>query len=110
MHADETAMFRSPYQPKVGDNVTLTFRIGREDTPDVWLIPEGSEAIPMRRVGQDSHFAYYEAQTGRLSDAPLSYHFRADYADGTLFFNTLGVCDVVNIDYDFRILPGFYVP
>ena len=68
MHADETAQFRSPYQPNAGDDVPLRLRIGREDTPDVRLIMDGREDVPMKRVGEDSHFAYYEAQTGRFTD------------------------------------------
>ena len=63
MHADETAQFRSPYQPNAGDDVKLRLRIGREDTPNVWLIMDGRGDVPMKRVGEDSHFAYYEAQT-----------------------------------------------
>lgn len=110
MHADETAQFRAPYQPNIGDDVTLTIRIGREDEADVWLIMDGREDVPMKRVREDSHFSYYEAQTGRLSDAPLSYHFRVDYADAVLYYNKLGVCEVVNTDYDFHIYPGYYVP
>ena len=110
MHADETAQFRAPYQPNVGDDVTLTIRIGREDEADVWLIMDGREDVPMKRVREDSHFSYYETQTGRLSDAPLSYHFRVDYADAVLYYNKLGVCEIVNTDYDFHIYPGYYVP
>ncbi len=108
LFSDETELFKFPYEPKSGDDVTLRIRTLKSDVIRCYVVIGGVRHI-MNKHLTDETFDYYSF-TFRCTDKPVSYHF-ALYDDvDRVYYNKLGCVENTQPEYDFKFFPGFDVP
>ena len=109
--ADETASYKTPYEPKRGDKVTLKLRTLRGDVVKAYAVINGLKRLmtklPSDREG--GNFDYYTV-TFTCTDKPVSYHFSVYDDDDKVSYNRLGCVENVQAEYEFSFIPGFNVP
>ena len=110
LFTDETSEFKSPYQPEVGDVVTLKFRTLKNDVLKV-LVCLGGHKKAMRKVGSDysETFDFYEFQF-ECPEKQVDYYFQISDEDDLVYYNRLGAVINHQPEYNFSFIPGFKVP
>ena len=106
--SDETAFFRTPSRPKSGGEVQIRIRTAAHNVDQVFLL-SGSQRILMEVEETREGFDYYRASV-RLSQETLVYYFEIRTGRYTLFYNKGGVSEWHDQDFDFTVMPDFYVP
>ncbi|SEG20614.1 alpha-glucosidase [Eubacterium ruminantium] len=109
LFSDGTERFRSPAEPKSGDSVTLRFRTARDNVDYVYLIYNGSRFMMKKTSKADRLFDYYEYTLPPLTERGY-YHFEVGSGNVTIFYNKLGIVKEAESQYDFELIPDFYVP
>ena len=116
LFSDETALFRTPAEPEIGDAVSVRLRVRRGAEIEAALLAGMPvRIIPMALAGCDDLFDWYEAPLGIAGEEPLFYTFLLRCADGFIHLLKTGpetVEDVPSLDpaRAFRAIPGFHVP
>ncbi|MGN1235241.1 MAG: glycoside hydrolase family 13 protein [Christensenellaceae bacterium] len=105
LFSDETADFKTPYQPKAGDEVTIRIRGMGEMIAHV--IVNGKREEMFRRAG--GMFDVYE-YTFVCPETPVSYYFELTDRDDRAYYNRMGVVENHLPRYAFGFTPGAYVP
>ncbi len=109
--ADETKLFKTPYEPQSGDTVTLKIRTLANDVLKVYAVINGIKRImkklPPKRG--ESNFDYYSVSFV-CPDKPCGYYFILYDDDDAVAFNRLGCVENVQAEYNFSFVPGFKVP
>ncbi len=108
LFSDETALFKTPYEPLPGDVVTLRFRTLTGGALRVYCVVNGLKRA-MRKAGGDGTFDYYELSFTCTAD-PVHYHFVAYDDEDRAYYNKLGCVENNQDEYDFKFYPGFTVP
>ena len=108
LFSDGTKEYRSPAEPKENEYVTIRFRAGRENVDEVYLIC-GENRQLMSKVSNDRLFDYYESGI-QLEDRRVEYYFEVHCGALKCFYNTVGVCDTAELQYNFWITPSFSTP
>lgn len=110
LFSDETENFKTPYEPKKGDTVTLRFRTLKNDVLRVIAYINGVKRI-MKKVGVDKGgtFDFYEVSFV-CPEKEVNYCFVAVDDDEYICFNRLGAVTTNQEEYNFRFTPGFTVP
>ena len=108
LFSDGTKEYRSPAEPKENEYVTIRFRAGRENVDEVYLIC-GENRQLMSKVSNDRLFDYYESGI-QLEDRRVEYYFEVHCGALKCFYNTVGVCDTAEPQYNFWITPSFSTP
>ena len=108
LFSDGTSDYRRPAEPKENDQVTIRFRTAKNNVDVVWLCI-GEEKIQMSLEETDDTFDYYQT-TYQLGSKPVYYYF--EIVSGLLhcYYDRYGVTRERRNQYDFCIVPGFYVP
>jgi alpha-glucosidase len=110
LFTDETANFKSPYQPKAGDAVSLQFRTLKNDVLKVYLILNNVKMLMTKAaVDTTETFDFYQIQF-TCPNKPVSYYFEILDSDEEVFFNRLGVVNNNQSEYNFGFVPNSYVP
>ena len=89
LFSDETANYRTPFEPEVGDRVTIKFRTWMDNVDYVFFIC-GSEKIPMTKAYSKGVFDYYTYTTEPLTGT-VRYFFDVWTGNQRCFYNSLGV-------------------
>lgn len=102
--------YRIPPEPDPGQTVTLRFRTSARNVDYVYFIDQttGNET-EMRLEKRESVFDYYVCRI-RLGEQKLCYYFKIVKGDEICCYNTLGVTEDLQMQYAFRITPGFHTP
>jgi alpha-glucosidase len=110
LFSDETVSFKSPYQPKVGDNVWLQLRTQKNDVLKAYVILCGKKKL-MQKVGVDETdtFDFYQINF-ICPEKPVNYYFEVADAEEVLYYNRLGVVTNNQSEYNFSFTPGYEVP
>lgn len=108
LFSDETANFKTPYEPASGDTVTIIFRTLANDVLQAWAVINGVRH-KMTKFRTDEHFDFYKFSF-KCTQKKVSYHFCAVDEDDIIFVNRLGAVENVQAEYDFSFVPGFKVP
>jgi alpha-glucosidase len=109
LFTDQTEMFMTPTQPKVGDTVTVLFRTGRYQASGVYCCVDG-EKLEMQWIYDKNDFDYYSVTFGLEDEDKSSYYFEL-YVEGELcWYGKKGVVYVESVVTPFEIIPGFEVP
>ena len=110
LFTDETATFKTPYEPKRGDKVKLRFRTLKGDVLRVFLIL-GNKTILMKKDKNsgDDFFDYYTASF-TCGVRPVSYYFKLEDDNDEVYYNRLGAVNNNQAEYNFSFVPGFSVP
>lgn len=110
LYTSGTASYRIPEEPNPGDTVTLRFRTARQDVDAVYIFfHEANSSTKMQLVESDARFDYYEHKV-MVGQATQSYSFFIQKGPERLHFNRLGVCDDMNRELSYRLMPGFHIP
>lgn len=107
---DETLSYKTPYEPKVGDTVTLKIRTLSNDVLKVCAVINGVSKI-MTKLPQirGNSFDYYSISF-TCKDKSVNYHFELFDDDECIAYNRLGCVENVQPEFDFSFLPNSYVP
>ncbi|MCH4038710.1 MAG: glycoside hydrolase family 13 protein [Lachnospiraceae bacterium] len=106
--SDESRFYRTPFEPKPGDNVTVRIRTLRNNVDEVWFISGAMREL--MHVGETSEgFDYYE-YTLPVGEDPISYYFELRIGNMSCYYNKLGITRDLATRNSFRICPGFSTP
>ena len=108
LFSDETANYRTPFEPEMGDRVTIRFRTWMDNVDYVFFIC-GSEKIPMKKEYTKGVFDYYSYTTEPLT-GPVHYFFEVCTGNQKCFYNSQGVSKDLQEYNSFEIVPGFRTP
>lgn len=108
LFTDETLNFKTPYQPKAGDRVTLKLRTLRNDVLKAYVCFGGAKKT-MTKTRGNGDFDYYELSF-ICPDRKVEYYFKVCDEDDVAYYNRIGASDVRRAEYDFSFVPGFTVP
>ncbi|MCL2576222.1 MAG: glycoside hydrolase family 13 protein [Defluviitaleaceae bacterium] len=105
--SDETRNFVSNPFAKKGETITIALRVGKDDIKDVLLMINGI-GIPMQKSCSKGLFDYYKIQI--MLQNNIEYYFIISADNRQYFYNKAGVTDVINTEFNFRVIPDFDVP
>lgn len=106
--SDGTEYYRTPAEPREGDEVTIRFRTQRNNVDAVYLVCDGKH-IEMEVTETAKGFDYYSAQI-TMGSKVSRYHFEIIYGSLTCYYNTQGVRMEYEERMDFEIYPGYETP
>ena len=106
--SDETRFYRTPFEPKVGDDVTVRIRTAHGNVDDVYYI-SGATRERMELLESADGFDYYGI-TIRVGEERICYYFELKVGSLTCYYNKLGITRDLSERNAFRIVPGFSTP
>jgi alpha-glucosidase len=106
--SDETEEYRTPFEAKPGDQVTVRIRTLKNNVDEVYFI-SGAIRKQMEVVETSHGFDYY-AITVPVSEETVFYYFEIQVEDMICYYNKLGITRDLNKHFSFRIIPGFSTP
>lgn len=106
--SDGTEYYRTPAEPREGDEVTICFRTQRNNVDAVYLVCDGKH-IEMEVTETAKGFDYYSARI-TMGSKVSRYHFEIIYGSLTCYYNTQGVRMEYEERMDFEIYPGYETP
>lgn len=109
LFTDETENFKTPYAPKIGDEVTLTFRTLANDVSSVSAVINGKPHSMKKAPKSDEEFDYYIYRF-KCRAKSVSYYFEINDGDDKVFYNRLGAVNNNQQDYNFSFVAGQTVP
>lgn len=119
LFSDETPCFKTPYEPCLGDSVTVRIRTLANDALHVYIVINGlkhemkimtlSQRREISAVKKDIYFDYFE-YTFKCPERQVKYHFEISDEDDVVFYNRLGPVENMQDEYSFSFVPGFKVP
>ncbi|MDE6691668.1 MAG: glycoside hydrolase family 13 protein [Clostridia bacterium] len=109
LFTDETEDFKTPYEPKTGDRVTLTFRTLINDVFKVYAVINGKMRLMKRQPKRSENFDFYTL-TFTCGEKPVSYFFKIVDEDDEIYYNRLGAVNNSQEEYNFSFVPNHKVP
>ena len=106
--SDETGYYRTPFEVKAGDDVTVKLRTSRSNVDSVWFI-SGALREQMYVGEYDGGFDYYEFTLKDVRETVL-YYFEIRVGQLVVYYNKLGITKNLSERNSFRIVPGFSTP
>ena len=107
---DETASFKTPYEPMPGDTVTLKLRTMKNDVLRAYTIVNGvRRAMTKLPSHYEDEFDFYTVSS-KCSEKRVKYYFVLYDEDDRVAYNRLGCVENIQPEYSFSFLPGFRVP
>ena len=118
--SDGTEFYRSPQEPKAGDEVRIRFRTKRNNVDGAAIVFDYGrrsdaerdtlpERKPMEVAFSHNGFDYYETKV-IMPNRILRYHFEIAYGWSTCYYNARGAEMEYEPRMDFEIYPGFQTP
>lgn len=107
--SDETVDYKVPYEPEVGDIVTLRLRTVRGNATRAELLVNGSVLKQMKRKWSKGLFDYYEISF-LCQRKTYSYCFVISDDEESIYYNRMGCMESDSACYRFSFVPGFHVP
>ena len=108
LFSDESPSYVVPFEPKVGDFVTIRIRTARANVDEVWLVSDHlRERMEFERTS--GLFDYYTAQV-HMGRQPMSYCFEIISGPMRVILNKRGISEHADGSARFRICPGFSTP
>ncbi len=109
LFTDETENFKTPYEPKAGDSVTLTFRTLKNDVNLVYAVINGAQHKMKKSSIKSESFDYY-TYTFKCRGKAVSYYFEVEDEDDRIYYNRLGPVNSNQDEYNFAFVVGQKVP
>ena len=108
LFSDESPSYVEPYEPSVGDTVTIRVRTARANVDEVWILSDNMRER-MEYEKSAGLFDYYTTKV-RLGRQAMCYCFEIISGPMRVILNKRGVSDQVDKSCRFRICPGFSTP
>ncbi len=108
LFSDETENFKSPYEPEMGDTVTLIFRTLKNDVLQAHAVINGVRH-KMKKFLCDEQFDYYKYDF-TLKNRHCNYYFTACDEDDSICYNRLGCVKQIDEKFNFAFTAGQKVP
>lgn len=109
LFSDETESYKTPYEPKAGDRVTIKVRTLKNDVHRAYAVINGTPHR-MNKVRSDCEMFDYYTCTFICRKKPVNYYFCLEDEDDRVYFNRLGVVTNNQDEYNFNFVPGNKVP
>ena len=106
--SDESRFYRSPYEPKVGDEVTIRLRTMKNNADEAYLV-SGQEHRKMTRTQTVGSFDFYEVSFP-VGQETMFYYFEIRLDNLVFYYTKQGVTEDLSLRNQFRIVPGFSTP
>ena len=106
--SDETRFYRTPFEPKAGDLVTIRIRTYKNNVDEVYFI-SGSVRELMHVGVTTGSFDFYEI-TIPVGTEKIFYYFELRVGSMVCYYNKLGITRDLSERNAFRICPGFSTP
>ena len=108
VHSDETEYYRTPFEPKSGDTVTVRIRTAANNVDAVWFI-SGAIRERMTLDKTQDGFDYY-SYSFTMGKELFFYYFELNVGPLVLYYNKFGITRDLADRNAFRIMPGFSTP
>lgn len=108
LFTDETTNFKTPYQPKTGDKVTLKLRALKNDVLKVYVCFGGAKKN-MTKTATDDSFDYFTLSF-TCPNKKVDYYFELSDEDDLVYYDRLGAVTNHQQEYNFSFVPDFYIP
>ncbi|MCM1154810.1 MAG: glycoside hydrolase family 13 protein [Roseburia sp.] len=108
LFSDTTGNYISPAEPSAYGEVTIRFRVAKNNIDNIFFVHKGVKHL-MLRAESDEYFDYY-SHTEQLENEKLIYYFEIYAGKISCYYDTRGVVKDINEYYHFRIIPGFKTP
>lgn len=108
LFSDESPSYVEPFEPAVGDTVTIRVRTARANVDEVWLVSDHLRER-MEYEKTTGLFDYYIARV-RLGRQSMSYCFEIINGPMRVILNKRGISERADSGSRFRICPGFSTP
>ena len=106
--SDESKFYRSPAEPKPGDNVTIRLRTMKNNIDAAYFI-SGSQRMAMHRAESGGGFDFYEIVIP-VGTETIYYYFELQVEASACYYNKMGITRDLSERNCFRIVPGFSTP
>ncbi len=108
LFSDESPAYVDPFEPEVGDVVTIRVRTARANVDEVWIVGDHlRERMEYER--SMGLFDYYAVKV-RMGRQPMSYCFEIISGPMRVILNKRGISERADRESRFRICPGFSTP
>ena len=108
LFSDESPSYVEPFEPKMGDTVTIRVRTARANVDEVWILSDYiRERMEYERTA--GLFDYYVTKV-RMGRQSLSYCFEIISGPMRVILDKRGVSEHADRESRFRICPGFSTP
>ena len=108
LFSDGTEFYRSPAEVSKGYPVKLRFRTAADNVDEVFVICNG-ESFRMSIESSNEFFDYYSYTIPQVNEE-IDYYYVVKSGNVTCYYNKLGTQSYNNNDYNFTIVPDFFVP
>ncbi len=108
LFSDETEQFKTPYQPRARQTVTVKLRTLAQNVTRAYCVLDGAKR-EMKKINGDATFDFY-ALRFVCPNRPTHYYFVVYDEEDRVYYNKLGCVENHQSAYDFVIYPGFTVP
>ncbi len=111
LFADETECYKTPYEPKAGDRVTLKLRTMKNDVLRAFCVINGMKRTMTKLPPQkdEKTFDYYTVSF-TCTAKKIGYFFKVVDEDDVVCYNRLGCVENAQEEYEFSFVPGQKVP
>ena len=106
--SDESKFYRSPAEPKPGDDVTIRLRTMKNNVDAAYFI-SGSQRMAMHRAESKGGFDFYEIVIP-VGTETIYYYFELQVEASACYYNKMGITRDLADRNCFRIVPGFSTP
>lgn len=107
---DETLNYKTPYEPKAGDRVTLKIRTLANDVLKVCAVINGTSRQMKKLPSKVGDMFDYYAISFTCNKKQVNYYFELIDDDESIAYNRLGCVENVQPEFNFSFLPDAYVP
>ena len=97
-----------PFEPSKYDRVKIRFRTSKNNVDNVFVFINGEHYL-MDLIDTIGEFDYYEYEY-QLEGELIRYHFEIKVGTVQYYYNVFGVETNSNIDYDYKLMPGYKTP
>ncbi|WP_317854110.1 glycoside hydrolase family 13 protein [Chakrabartyella piscis] len=108
LFSDESEFYRIPVEPTKEDSIFIRLRTGYKTISSAFLCTEKSER-PMKVETHSGCFTYYMVELPP-TDRNISYYFRVQTEDATLYYTKYGAFDFYSPEGWFTIVKDFQTP
>lgn len=106
--SDETQNFVWPVNINFDQPFEIKIRTAKNNVDKVFLC-SGNEKFLMKKKYDDELFDFFCVEIGGQKNK-FDYYFEIHKANKIYFYNKRGLYDILNHDYNFAVIPGFFTP